>query len=87
MRKKKSVKAKPQSVIYVGPQFKDGEMRTFKFYREIPARFAEDPVYKHLFVPPDKLVEAREQIARKGTALNIFYQQAVAAHQKEEGGM
>lgn len=70
-------------VVYVGPGFRDSILSTFAIFAEgIPAEFKDDPVYKHLFVSPDKLNEARAEVGRKGTALNTFYKKALEQHEK-----
>lgn len=75
-----------EPVVYVGPGFRDSELTTFKIYTEMPERFAAHPIYKHLFVPPSRLSEARMEIAKKGTPRNVFYQKAIAEHQEKKGG-
>ena len=86
MAKAKNKKAVPQSaeikdktpVIYVGPGARNSILSTYAIFADgIPAEFANDDVFKQLFVTPDKLNEARQAVGKKGTALNSFYQRAV----------
>ena len=70
--------------IYVGPQFRSSALRAYHFYREIPKPYADHPVYRHLFVPPEKLDEAKQRVAKKGDPLHTFYQKAIKAHKKKE---
>lgn len=79
-------KKKKSPVVYVGPGFRDSELSTYKIFEEMPAAYAEHPIYKHLFVPTDKLDAARKEIAQTGSLRHIFYQKAVAEHEEKKGG-
>lgn len=71
--------------IYVGPQFRDCVLRQYRYYKEIPDQYRDDPIYRNLFVAPDSLNEAGRQLARKGSRLRTFYDRAVKMHNKKEG--
>jgi hypothetical protein len=72
-------------VVYVGPAFRDSFLSSFKVFRDgIPAEFAEDPIYSHLFVPIAGLNQAMVDVKNKGTLLHTFFTKAVAAHNKKE---
>ncbi len=78
-----TVKAGP--VVYVGPAFKDSVLSAFKVFRNgIPAEYANDAIYKHLFVPVAGLNQAMVDVKKKGTMLHIFFEKAVEAHNKKE---
>ena len=57
-------------VIYVGPSFRNSRLNHCMIFSEIP-------VLKHLFVKPAELNDALRAVAKKGTALNTFYQKAI----------
>ncbi len=74
-----------EPVVYVGPAFRDSILSAFKVYRDgIPAEFAGDVVYRHLFVPVSELNQAMEDVKTKGTLLHTFYEKAVAAHSSKK---
>lgn len=81
-RKRKSKSKGP--LIYVGPGFRNSRLATFGIFADgVPEEF-QGTIYARLFVPAERLNEARKAIAQKGSAMNVFYQQAVEAHKKEE---
>lgn len=74
---KKAAKAEKGPVIYIGPTLKGTILRTFKIFADgIPAEYQENAVARGLFVPPEKLNEARAEIGKTASKLNIFYKQA-----------
>lgn len=82
MRKKSN---KP--VVYVGPGFRDSRLSTYAIFADgIPDEYKDNPTYKHLFVTPDKLNEARQLTKKKGSALNTMFQAAVKEHEEKKGG-
>lgn len=84
----KTKKSQPQTqestpLVYVGPGFRDSILSTFAIFAAgIPAQYADDPVFKHLFVSPERLNEVRAEVGRKGSALNIFFNKALEQHAK-----
>ena len=75
--KLKEVLAK--TYVYVGPNIKGTFLRQSTVYMDgVPEEYAKHEVYKHLFVPVEKLSEASEELKRKGSMLNTFYEQAKA---------
>lgn len=64
-------------VIYVGPSFRNSRLNHCMIFSEIPVPEGEDSVLKHLFVKPAELNDALRAVAKKGTALNTFYQKAI----------
>ena len=74
-------------MIYVGPGYRDTRLSTFSIFADgIPEEYRDHPIHQHLFVPPEKLNEARAAVKHKGSMLHVFYQQAVADHEKKKGG-
>lgn len=74
-------------MIYVGPGYRDTQLSTFNIFADgIPETYRDHPIYQHLFVPPEKLNEARAEVKSKGSMLHVFYQQAVEDHEKKKGG-
>ncbi|MBR1697143.1 MAG: hypothetical protein IJ712_02830 [Anaerovibrio sp.] len=73
-----SIEAKtPNPMIYVGPGARDSILSTFAIFAYgIPEEYVDDPIFKHLFVPPAKLDSARKAVGQKGSALNTFYHKA-----------
>lgn len=70
-------------VVYIGPGFKDSLLSTYMVFADgTPAEFQQDPVLKHLFVPPEDLNRARAEVARQGSSLHIFYHEALKQHAK-----
>ena len=74
-------------VIYVGPPIKGTLLHsTFTIFAEgIPEGYEEHPTLKHLFVPPERLEQARREIGRTGSLRNTYYKRAVK-EQQEKGG-
>lgn len=73
---KKAAKTEIKPLIYVGPSIKGTELRTFGIFADgIPAEYKENAVVRSLFVPPEKLNEARAEVGRTGSKLNVFYKQ------------
>mgnify|MGYP003571266180 CR=1 FL=1 len=74
---------KPQektgAVIYVGPPVKGTILHsTFIIFADgIPADYKQHPIFKHLFVPPERLDQARREIGTKGSLRNTYYKRAV----------
>lgn len=87
---RKSRKTSPKNigpVIYVGPGFRDSRLNTYMIFADgIPAEYREDPVYRHLFVTPGKVNEARELVKKKGSLLNTMFQKAISEHENKKGG-
>lgn len=72
-----------QPMVYVGPSFRNSPLKTYTVYADgVPSEYAADPIYKHLFVPPEKLDKAIADIGRKGSALSAFYRKAIEEHAK-----
>lgn len=77
---------KRPGVIYIGPQFRDSVLRTYKFYPEgTPEEYREDEIYKHLFVTAKELPKAKQALRRQGSALSVFFKAAIEQHMKKEG--
>ncbi|MBR3458395.1 MAG: hypothetical protein IKH16_09635 [Selenomonadaceae bacterium] len=76
------------TVIYVGPPVKGTLLHsTFLIFEDgIPQEYRNDPVFKHLFVPPERLDQARKEIGRTGSFRNIYYQRAFEATRNKKGG-
>ena len=73
--------------MYVGPGFRDSMLSTYAIFADgIPDEYKNHPTYKHLFVAPENLNDARELIRKKGSVLNIMFRAAVAEHEKQKGG-
>lgn len=74
---------KPQektgAVIYVGPPVKGTILHsTFIIFADgIPEEYKQHPTFKHLFVPPERLDQARREIGNKGSLRNTYYKRAV----------
>ena len=51
---------------------------TFLIFEDgTPQEYRNDPVFKHLFVPPERLDQARKEIGRTGSFRSIYYQRAL----------
>ena len=80
---------KPQeksgAVIYVGPPVKGTILHsTFIIFADgIPAEYKEHPTFKHLFVSPGRLDQARREIGKTGSLRNTYYKRAVAETTKK----
>ena len=74
---------KPQektgAVIYVGPPVKGTILHsTFIIFADgIPEDYKQHPTFKHLFVPPARLDQARKEIGKTGSLRNTYYKRAV----------
>lgn len=74
---------KPQeeqtAVIYVGPPVKGTILHsTFIIFADgIPEDYKKHPTFKHLFVPPGRLDQARREIGKTGSLRNTYYKRAV----------
>ena len=72
-----SIQTTEKTVIYLGPTIKGTILRHFVIFMDgVPEKYANHEIYKHLFVPVEKLDESLEALKRKGTKLNIFYEKA-----------
>ena len=80
MGKKKTAAKGP--LVYVGPGFRNSRLSTFGLFADgVPEKF-QGTIYEKLFVPVNKLNAARREIAESGTALHVFYKQAIDEHAK-----
>ena len=74
---KKAAKVEKGPLVYVGPTLKGTLLRTFKIFADgVPDEYQENAVARGLFVSPEKLNEARAEIGKTGSRLNVFYKQA-----------
>ena len=63
-----------QIFIWIGPSIKGTILNTFTIFADgIPADYKDNKNYRNLFVTPDKLEDARREIGKKGSYLNILY--------------
>jgi hypothetical protein len=69
-------------VIYVGPAFKDSYLKRMMVFKEMPAEYADDPVYRHLFVRPAEVSKAMEDLTKEGSLMYTMYQRALNLHKK-----
>ncbi len=70
-------------VIYVGPGFKNSRLNHCMIFRNgIPEAEGKNPILRPLFVPPERLHQALQDIKTKGTALQHFYAKAVLQHKE-----
>lgn len=76
-----------QAVIYVGPPIRGTLLHsTFIIFADgIPEEYRQHPIFKHLFVPPARLDQARMEIGKTGSLRNTYYQRAVK-ESKAKGG-
>lgn len=83
----KSKKAPTGPVIYVGPPIKGTLIHsTFTIFADgIPTEYQDHPTFKHLFVPPERLDQARREIGRTGSLRNIYYKRAIEEFSKKGG--
>lgn len=67
------------TVIYVGPPVKGTILHsTFIIFADgIPEEYRQHPTFKHLFVPPARLDQARREIGKTGSLRNTYYKRAV----------
>lgn len=73
------------AVIYVGPSIKGTVLHTFAIFADgVPEEYRQDLILKHLFVKPEDLEQARQEIGRSGSARNSYYKK-VMEEEKERG--
>lgn len=73
----KEVANPAEKVIYVGPSVRGTMLHTFAVFSDgVPAEYRGHPTLKHLFVAPERLDEARAEIARTGSLRNTCYKRA-----------
>lgn len=66
-----------EKVIYVGPSVRGTMLHTFAVFSDgVPAEYRGHPTFRHLFVAPERLDEARAEIARTGSLRNTCYKRA-----------
>lgn len=75
--------AKPEKMVYVGPQLPRGRLKTNKIFEgtrdqilaspEMAEVLKRYPLVKNMLVPVSKLAEAKQKIAAGGNALHKFY--------------
>ena len=66
-----------EKVIYVGPSIRGTMLHTFAVFSDgVPAEYRGHPTLRHLFVAPERLDEARVEIARTGSLRNTCYKRA-----------
>ena len=66
-----------EKVIYVGPSVRGTMLHTFAVFSDgVPAEYRGHPTFRHLFVVPEQLDEARAEIARTGSLRNMCYKRA-----------
>lgn len=81
-------------LVYIGPSLPYGKMRSSMiltgteeeingFLAEIKEQY---PEVTHLLVPPDKLTDALEKVARKGTILHKYYEDMLAKSRASRKG-
>lgn len=71
-----------KQLIYCGPNItKEGLLNSTVFKKGKPAHlkhlYQKCPAIEKLFIPIDEVVKAGKQIKKKGTPLNVFYQQVL----------
>ena len=73
------------AVIYVGPPVKGTILHsTFIIFADgIPEDYRQHPTFKHLFVPPARLDQARREIGKTGSLRNTYYKRAVEETKKK----
>ena len=73
----KEVTNPAEKVIYVGPSVRGTMLHTFAVFSDgVPAEYREHQTFRHLFVVPEQLDEARAEIARTGSLRNTCYKRA-----------
>lgn len=86
LRKRKTEPLK-RPVVYVGPGFRDSRLSTYAIFADgVPDEYSGHPILQHLFVEPERLDEARQQVREKGSMLNTMFSEAVKEHKKTKGG-
>lgn len=72
-------KKKIQKYVYLGPVLKKGQYRSGKICIGLPSNleseFKEQPALKMLFVKVEKLMKAKAEVKKQGTALNVIYKE------------
>ena len=80
-KKNSAAEEKPQDspMVYVGPPVKGTILHsTFIVFADgIPEAYRQHPTFKHLFVPPARLDQARKEIGKTGSLRNTYYKRAV----------
>lgn len=89
-------RAEPEQVtlVYIGPSLPYGKMRSSMILNgteeEIDGFLAkikeQYPEVTHLLVPPDRLTDALEKVARKGTILHKYYEDMLAKSRASRKG-
>ena len=78
---------KPEAspMVYVGPPVKGTILHsTFTIFADgIPEEYRQHPTFKHLFVPPGRLDQARREIGKTGSLRNTYYKRAVTETTKK----
>ncbi len=73
-----------QTVIYVGPLVRGTILTPMTIFENgIPKEYREHPLFRHLFVAPERLDQARKEIGRRGSLRNTYYNRAIAESQKK----
>lgn len=69
---------KSTAVIYVGPPVKGTILHsTFTIFADgVPEAYRQHPTFKHLFVLPARLDQARKEIGTTGSLRNTYYKRA-----------
>ena len=72
------------AVVYVGPPVKGTVLHsTFTIFADgIPEEYRQHQTFKHLFVPPARLDQARKEIGKTGSLYNTYYKRAVKGQQQ-----
>ena len=82
-----AAKETPQKdpMVYVGPPIKGTILHsTFTIFLDgIPKEYRDHPTFKHLFVPPGRLDQARQEIGKTGSLRSIHYKRAVEETSKK----
>ena len=75
------------AMIYVGPPVRGTILhsRFLIFEDGVPGEYKKDPVFKHLFVPPERLDQAQKELGRKESFRSIYYQRAIEATRRKGG--
>lgn len=82
------------TLVYIGPSLPYGKMRSSMILNgteeEIDGFLAkikeQYPEVTHLLVPPDRLTDALEKVARKGTILHKYYEDMLAKSRASRKG-
>lgn len=77
---------KTETVVYIGPDIPGAKQYTV-FNNGLPDALKEKikrhPVFHSLVIPVEKLPQASVELAKEGSAMNIFYKKAQEANRKE----